>query len=190
MSKIWVSILLVSCGVAIYYNPSIAIIAMTKGANDSVKLAIGLVAIYGLWLGVLNIMDRLGLSDKIAWALQPLVRLLFGKGLSKESNKYVSLNLSANFLGLGNAATPTGINAVRSMGVHRVTASNQMIMLVVVSATSLQLLPTTVIGMRINRGSFDPTSFLMPSIAATVVSTVVGVLLVKILQRIVKEKPN
>jgi len=190
MNKVWVLVLLSSCVVSAIYNPGLAIVAMTKGANDAVTLSISLVAIYGLWLGTLNIMDRLGLSDKIAWCMRPIMRLLFGKNLSKESNKYVSLNMSANFLGLGNAATPMGIQAINSMGEHRTTASTHMIMFVVVSATSLQLLPTTVIGLLVNRQSSNPTSFLIPSMVATIVSTVVGVLLVKILSKIFKEKAN
>ncbi|MCL1945265.1 MAG: hypothetical protein FWF56_05645 [Firmicutes bacterium] len=190
MNKIWVLILLTSCIVSAIFAPELAIVAMTKGANDAVKLSISLVAIYGLWLGTLNIMDKLGLSDKIAWCMRPIMRFLFGKDLSKESNKYVSLNMSANFLGLGNAATPMGIQAINSMGENRTTANTQMIMFVVVSATSLQLLPTTVIGLLINRGSSTPTSFLIPSIVATIISTIVGVLLVKILSKIFKDKPE
>ncbi|MDR3022055.1 MAG: hypothetical protein LBU60_05230 [Clostridiales bacterium] len=189
MNIIWIMVLLLSCIVSILYNPGLAVIAMTQGANDAVKLSISLVAIYGLWLGMLNIMDKLGVSQKIAWILQPIIKFLFGKDISEESKKYVSLNISANFLGLGNAATPMGISAVQSMGAQRKTASTNMIMLTVISATSLQLLPTTVIGMRINHNSSDPTSFLLPSIIATVVSTFVGVLLVKILSKIFKEKP-
>jgi spore maturation protein A len=171
-----------------FYNPGLAIIAMSQGANDAVKLSLSLVAIYGLWLGTLNIMDKLGISDKIAWCMRPVLKLIFGKDLSKESNKYVSLNMSANFLGLGNAATPMGMQAINSMGANRTTASTHMIMFVVISATSLQLLPTTVIGLLINRNSVNPTSFLIPSIVATIVSTIVGIILVKLLSKIWKDK--
>jgi len=180
--------LLSSLTVAMFTSPSIAITAMTKGANDAVKLSISLVALYGLWLGLLNIMEKLGLIDKLAKIMRPLVKFLFGKNLGEDTNKYISTNISANLLGLGNAATPMGINAITSMDKGKEKASTPMIMLVVISATSLQLLPTTVIGMQINHGSANPTSFLLPCIIATVSSTIIGIVLVKLLSKIFKTK--
>lgn len=190
MNKIWVCILLSSLSVALFTSPGMAITAMTKGANDAVKLSISLVALYGLWLGFLNILEKLGLIDKLAKLMSPLVRFLFGKELSERTNKYISTNIAANLLGLGNAATPMGIKAIESMDKGKTKASTPMIMLVVISATSLQLLPTTVIGMQINNGSTNPTSFLLPCIIATVASTVVGILLVKVLSKVFVDKSD
>jgi len=188
MNRIWTCILLSSLTVALFTSPSIAITAMTKGANDAVKLSISLVALYGLWLGFLNILEKLGLIDKLARLMRPVVKFLFGKDLSTETNKYISTNIAANLLGLGNAATPMGIKAIESMDTKKTKASTPMIMLVVISATSLQLLPTTVIGMQINHGSTNPTSFLLPCIIATVASTIIGVVLVKICSKIFVDK--
>jgi len=166
-------------------SPSIAITAMTKGANDAVKLSLTLVALYGLWLGLLNIMEKLGLTAKLSKLMSPVVRFLFGKEISADTQQYISTNIAANLLGLGNAATPMGINAVSSMAKEGQTkASTPMIMLVVISATSLQLLPTTVIGLLVSHGSTNPTAFLLPCIIATVTSTLVGIVLVKVFSKI------
>ncbi len=90
------------------------------------------------------------------------------------------MNISANLLGLGNAATPMAISAIKHMDDGSGKASTDMIMLTVISATSLQLLPTTVIGMRATAGSANPTDFLFPSLIATVLSTFIGIVLVKL----------
>lgn len=175
-------IMLASITTLLFFDPSAALESMIKGANDSVTLALNLIALYGIWLGVFEILEQTGISDKLAKLLRPVVRLLF-KGESEETEKYVSMNISANLLGLGNAATPMGIGAVGSMKPNEKNgkkASTNMIMLIVISATSLQLFPSTVIGMRAAAGSANPADFLFPCIAATVSSTVIGILGVKL----------
>ena len=94
------------------------------------------------------------------------------------------MNVSANLLGLGNAATPMAITAINRMDDGNPRASTDMIMLTVISATSLQILPTTVIGMRATAGSANPADFLFPSLVATVLSTLIGIIGVKICARI------
>lgn len=183
MSLVWLVIMLASITTLLFIDPSAALEAMIKGANDSVTLALNLVALYGIWLGVFEILDQTGISDKLARLLRPVVRRLF-KGESEETEKYVSMNISANLLGLGNAATPMGIGAVGSMKPNEKNpnkASANMIMLIVISATSLQLFPSTVIGMRAAAGSANPADFLFPCMVATIASTVFGILGVKLL---------
>ena len=155
---------------------------MVRGSQGAVTLAITLTALYGFWLGFMGIIEKVGLTDKLAKILAPVVRFLFGKDISPKTRKYLTVNMSANLIGLGNAATPMGIKAIESMETEgQKKASLPMIMLVVISATSLQLIPTTVIGLRAAHGSLNPTAFLWPSIVATVTSTIVGVTLVKLL---------
>ena len=182
MSTIWIIIMLVSITVLIFTNPSAALEAMIKGANDSVALALNLVALYGIWLGLFEVLEKTGIADKLAKLLRPIVRKLF-PGESDETEKFISMNISANLLGLGNAATPMGIGAVESMKPNEknpTKASTNMIMLTVISATSLQIFPSTVIGMRAAAGSANPADFLFPCIVATVLSTVFGVIGVKV----------
>ena len=181
--------LLASILALIFTNPNAAISSMMRGSRGAVDLAITLAALYGFWLGFMGIVEKVGLTDWLARRLAPLVRFLFGKDITPETQKYLTVNMSANLIGLGNAATPMGIKAIESMEKPgQKVASIPMIMLVVISATSLQLLPSTVIGLRAAHGSENITGFLGPSIAATVTSTVVGILLVKLLARVLPER--
>ncbi len=183
MNRIWLIMLLASLVTALVKDPSIAISAMLSGATDAVSLAMELVAVYGVWLGFFALLEKTGISDVIAKLLKPIVKFLF-KGSSEQAQKAVSMNMSANLIGLGNAATPMGINAIKLLGDEKEQANTNVIMLVVISATSLQILPTTVISMRAAHGSTSAADFLLPCIVATVVSTIVGVVLVKLLSKI------
>lgn len=179
MSKMWLILLASGLAALLVTNPDAAVTAMSTGSLDAVKLAINLVAVYGLWLGFFGILERLGASALIARLLHPVIKLLF-KDVDRETERFITMNMSANLLGLGNASTPMGISAITRLAGDRKTASQNMIMLVVISATSLQLLPSTVIGMRAAHGSPAPADFLGASTVATVLSTVIGVLLVKL----------
>lgn len=187
MNKAWLIILITSITMLLFRDPALALSSMLKGANDSVLLAIDLVALYGFWLGLFAILDKLGIADFIAKLLRPLIKFLF-PGADEKTRKYISMNMSANLLGLGNAATPMGINAIKGMESGDDKINTNMIMLIVISATSLQILPTTVIGMRATHGSVNPSDFLIPCIIATVLSTVMGITLVKIISVLSKSK--
>lgn len=186
MSIIWLIIMLLSIAALLLVDPAAALEAMITGANDAVSLALTLVALYGIWLGLFEILAQTGISDRLAKLLHPIVRRIF-KGEDAETEKYISLNISANLLGLGNAATPMAINAVRGMKRdpdQPAVATTNMIMLVVISATSLQIFPSTVISMRAEHGSADPADFLLPCIVATVASTVIGIIGVKLISSV------
>ena len=186
MSIIWLIIMLLSIAALLMTNPASVLEAMITGANDAVSLALTLIALYGIWLGLFEILSRTGASDRLAKLLRPVVRRLF-PGESDETGKYISMNMSANLLGLGNAATPMAINAVHGMKRdprNPATATTNMIMLVVISATSLQIFPSTVISLRAAHGSANPADFLLPCIAATVTSTIVGIAGVKLISRL------
>lgn len=175
--------LIAAISALLFTNPDGAVTAMITGSHAAVELAINLVALYGFWLGFFAILEKLNISAFISRLLRPLIRFLF-KDLDEETEKYITMNMSANLLGLGNAATPMGINAINRLAKGKSYATTNMIMLIVISATSLQLLPSTVIGLRATHGSASPASFLPASIIATVLSTVIGVLLVKLLSRL------
>ena len=185
MSIVWLIIMLLSVAALLLSDPSAALEAMITGANGAVSLALTLVALYGIWLGLFEALESTGVADRLARLLRPVVRRLF-PGESAETEKYVSMNVSANLLGLGNAATPMAINAVRTMKrdpVRSAVATTNMIMLVVISATSLQIFPSTVVSLRAAHGSANPADFLLPCIAATVSSTIVGIAGVKLLSK-------
>ncbi len=185
MNKIWLIMLLASLVTAIIKDPSVAVTAMLEGATDSVNLAMELVAVYGVWLGLFTLLDKTGISDLIAKLLRPLIRRLF-KNSSEQAQKVISVNMAANLLGLGNAATPMGIKAIKLLSDEKEKANQNVIMMIVISATSLQILPTTVISMRAAHGSSAAADFLLPCIVATVLSTIIGVFAVKILGKVLK----
>lgn len=188
MSKVWLLILLSSICTLLFADPSVAVTAMVKGSHDAVNLAMQLVALYAFWLGFFAVLEKTGISEKLARILRPVVRFLF-PGIGGETEKFITMNMSANILGLGNASTPMAIRAIGGMdddGSGK--ASINMIMLVVISSTSLQLLPSTVIGMRATHGSANPADFLPACIIATVVSTLIGIAAVKIVWAIRKRK--
>ena len=173
MAKVWLFMLISALITALIKDPSVAVAAMLGGAQNSVSLAMELVAMYGVWLGLFALLDKVGIADFIAKLLRPLIRFLF-KGSSDEAQKYVSMNMSANLIGLGNAATPMGMKAVKLLGDEKESANTNVIMLVVISATSLQAA----------HDSANAADFLLPCIVATVLSTVIGVVLVKICSKL------
>lgn len=179
MNLLWTLIMLASVGAMIFINPDEAVGAMTAGANNAVTLALSLLASYALWLGLFNLIEKTGISSLLSKILRKPVNFLFPDS-NEQAKKYMTMNISANFLGLGNAATPMGINAVCAMYEGNETATTDMIMMLVISSTSLQLLPGTVIGLRAAHGSSAPVSFLPACLLATVLSTFIGITLVKL----------
>ena len=189
MGKIWLIMLISGVSTLLFVNPGAVLAAITQGSLDAVNLAMRLVALYAFWLGFFSILEKTGVAGKLAKLLRPVVKFLF-PGAAEETNKLVTMNISANLLGLGNAATPMAIRAVKSMDDGNPKASLNMIMLVVISSTSLQLLPSTVIGLRAAHGSTAPADFLFAGFIATTVSTVLGVTMVKAYGLILKKIKN
>ncbi len=175
--------LVASLGLMIFTNPAAATGALLDGAHGAVELSLNLLALYAFWLGFFSLIEKLGLSRGLERLLRPVISRLF-PSCDAETRKYITMNVSANLLGLGNAATPMAISAISRMDDGNPRASVDMIMLTVISATSLQILPTTVIGMRAAAGSANPADFLFPSLIATVLSTFIGIVGVKLCSKI------
>ncbi len=175
--------LVASLGLMIFTNPAAATGALLDGAHGAVELSLNLLALYAFWLGFFSLIEKLGLSRGLERLLRPVISRLF-PSCDAETRKYITMNVSANLLGLGNAATPMAISAISRMDDGNPRASVDMIMLTVISATSLQILPTTVIGMRAAAGSANPADFLFPSLIATVLSTLIGIVGVKLCSKI------
>lgn len=173
----------VSLGLMIFTDPAAAVNSMVDGAHGAVELSLNLLALYAFWLGFFSLIERLGLSRGLERLLRPVISRLFPSS-DAETRKYITMNMSANLLGLGNAATPMAMTAIKLMDDGSGRATTDMIMLTVISATSLQLLPTTVIGMRATAGAINPADFLFPSLVATVLSTFIGIVGVKLCSKI------
>lgn len=194
MNKIWI-ILFVSSIVAIcLFDPSEVLSGLLTASNSAVKLSFELCAIYAIWIGLFSILEQSGLSKKLSKLLSPIINKIFGKNnLSEESRKYVSMNISANLLGMGGAATPLGIKAIEAMqkdNQDKTTITFPMIMLIAISCSSIQLLPTSIIGMLANAGSKNPSGIILPSIICSIISTTLAILLVYLFHFISKKIEN
>ena len=152
--------------------------AAMEGAGAAVELCLSMAGAICLWSGVMTLMERGGLSEKLARLLRPVLRRILPRASrDTETMAALSANVSANLLGLGNAATPTGIEAVRQMDgeqEHNPRVRHALYMLLILNATGLQLFPTTVLTLRVAAGSADPNAILLPTLACTAFSTLVG----------------
>lgn len=164
-------------------NPGAVLSEMIGASADALSLCIELCAIYAVWLGIMQLVEASGLSEKLAKCLKKPIKIIF-KIDNPETEKLIALNISANMLGLGNAATPMGIRAMQSLDDGSGKANFAMIMLIVLNATSIQLLPTTVIGMRASAGSQNPADIILPTLVVTFSTTVLGIFLVHLINKL------
>ena len=179
MSAIWTAMVVVSilCGLAAGRTAEVAAGAV-EGAAAAVELCLAMAGLLCLWMGVMEIMKRSGLSEKLSALLRPILRRLY-PDFARDTAVMaaISANVSANLLGLGNAATPLGIQAARNMSKKTPgVASDSLCMLVVCNTASIQLIPTTVAGVRAAAGCAAPFDILPAVWLASALSVSVGIL--------------
>jgi len=157
-------------------------------AKIAVELAIGLIGIMALWLGLMKIAEKAGLVAMLSRLLKPVTRRLFPDvPPDHPAVGAMLMNISANMLGLANAATPLGLKAMEELNkLNRKTgvATDAMCTFLVINTSSVQLIPATVIAIRASAGSVNPTEIVGPVIFATAIGTVVGITVVKLLARL------
>ena len=152
-----------------------------QGAGDGVQMALSLCASLAVFGGLMRILLKGGAEKVLMRVLKKPLNYLMGK-MPDEALGYVTMNLSANMLGLGNAATTAGIKAAKMLAVGD-KASNALCMFLVINTSSVQLLPNTVIAMRASHGAQNPAAVIVPGLLATALSTLVGILLCKWTER-------
>ncbi|MBI4184798.1 MAG: spore maturation protein [Proteobacteria bacterium] len=161
--------------------------AMIEAAKGAVELAIGLVGVMALFLGLMKVAEAGGLLAIIARTLRPLMVRLFPEvPAAHPAMGAMILNLSANVLGLGNAATPFGIRAMQELdrlNPAKGTATNAMVLFLAINTSSVTLLPTGVIALRAAAGSADPAGIVPTTLFATICSTAVAIVMAKLLER-------
>ncbi len=186
MAWLWTGMVLISLIFgALTGNLSSLSAAALEGAQSAVELCFTMCGVMCLWTGVMELMDQCALTDKIAALFRPLLRRLLPQASrDSETLAAVSANLSADLLGLGNAATPLGIRAARRMsrGCGGV-ASDELCLLVVLNTASIQLLPTTLAGVRASLGAADPFDILPCVWLVSLLSVLAGLLAAKVLAR-------
>ena len=187
MTVIWTGMVAVSilCGLATGRGPEVAV-AATEGARAAVELCLSIGGMLCLWTGVMEVMRRSGLAGKLSRLLRPVLRRLYPSVAEDERvMDSISANVSANLLGLGNAATPLGLEAARGMSRNSSKrASDALCMLVVCNTASIQLIPTTVAAVRAAAGSPTPFDILPAVWLASAISVGVGVTAAKVFARL------
>jgi len=160
--------------------------AAMEGAGAAVELCLSMAGMLCLWMGVMEIMKRAGIAQALSRLLRPVIRRLYPDfAKDREVMDSVSANVSANLLGLGNAATPMGIQAAKAMSRRTPgVASDSLCMLVVCNTASIQLIPTTIASVRGAAGAAAPFDILPAVWLASAISVCVGILAAKLLSRI------
>ena len=158
--------------------------------SDAVELTLTFLGTICLWNGIMEIAKQTSLINKLTKLLRPLINFLFPDLKNNENAKQeISMNMIANILGLGNAATPLGIKAMQTMqreNTKKDTLSNSMMMFIVINTASIQLIPTNVIAIRTSLNSQNQTSIIIPVWIATIIAAIVGIAFTKILIKRVK----
>ena len=157
-----------------------------SSSTEAVNLCIFMFGVIGVWNGMMEIAVKSGLMKKIAKTMYPLIHWLFPDIPPRhKANEYIAANMAANILGLGWAATPAGLKAMRELqkleeGEGR--ASDMMCAFLVLNISSLQLVPINMIAYRSQYGSVNPAAVVLPAICATMISTLAGIVFIKIME--------
>lgn len=157
-----------------------------SSSTEAVNLCIFMLGVIGVWNGMMEIAVKSGLMKKIAKTMYPLIHWLFPDIPPRhKANEYIAANMAANILGLGWAATPAGLKAMRELqkleeGGGR--ASDMMCAFLVLNISSLQLVPINMIAYRSQYGSVNPAAVVLPAICATMISTIAGIVFIKIIE--------
>ena len=161
--------------------------AIVNSSADTVTFIIELTGIMCFWCGVMKVAEKSGFTEKLSKILKPVLKLIF-KGAAQDEKALgaIVMNLTANMMGLSNAATPFGINAMEEMDRLNNTkenASNDMALFLVLNAACIQIVPSTIISIRAACNSENPGIIILPAIVSTATAALVGIICCKILQR-------
>ena len=187
MAYLWTGMVVLSvlCGIATGREGEVAL-AVVEGAGGAVELCLSMAGMLCLWTGVLEVMSRSGLAGGLSRLLRPVLKRLYPEEAGdRETMDCVAANVSANLLGLGNAATPLGIKAAGRMARRTPgVAGDSMCMLVVCNTASIQLIPTTVATVRAAAGCAAPFDILPAVWLASALSVGVGIVACRLLRKV------
>lgn len=193
MSLIWGIILITSiiCSIITGKISELSTAVMT-GTSDAINLIISISGMMALWTGLMKIAESSGLTSLLSKLFSPIIKIIF-PDFSPESPaaQSICMNITANLLGLGNAATPFGINAMKEMqklNPYPSIATNSMVMFVVINTASLQLFPTCLCILRQKHGSVNPLEILPALWTASIAALLVGIIVTKIFEKVGKKR--
>ena len=179
MNVIFTLLFLLCTLVLLSTSPEAFLGALLDGAGKGASICISLVATYSVWLGLMQVWEDSGVAQYVARLTKPLARKLF-KTNDEQALQAISMNLSVNLLGISGAATPYGIRAAQLLD-KTDNAEYASSMLFVLNATSLQVIPTSIIGVRVAMQSAAPNDVVVPIMLASLFSTLLGIVLTRIL---------
>ncbi len=188
MSKIWSFIIIVGIIVACFMgNVETVIDSVMNGSKSSIENVINLTGMMCFWSGMFKILSETKILKIFAKKFSKILYLLFDrKKLSEEAVEYMSLNITSNMIGVGNAATINGIKSIKELqkiNDKKDTPNNNMTTFIVLNAASLQIIPTNMIAMRALYNSVNPTAIVIPIWIVTITSLIVGLIAIKILNK-------
>ena len=163
--------------------------AVVIGGTDAISLVIKLAGVICLWNGLTSIAQKSGLTSLICKLFAPLLNLLFPKLKDKKAKEAIAMNITANFLGLGNAATPLGLEAMKRLQNINPTpekATNEMVRFVVINSAAIHLVPTTIALLRSEYGSSAPMEILAPALTTSVIALTTGIMATNIFKKVFK----
>lgn len=178
MNYIWCAMIIISLAAALINGSMDATLAAAfEGARASVETLLSFAGAMCFWTGILKVAEKSGVSDWVQRLLNPVIKRLFPRSDS-QTRRYIGMNMTANLLGMGNAATPMGVKAMECMdraNDNPLYPSREMCLFVVLNTTSFQLIPTTILALRSAAGSSDPMSVVAPIWITSAVSVVTAV---------------
>lgn len=180
MNYIWVALVVIAViAGGVTGNMQAVLDNVIAFAETAVDIALGLIGIMAFFCGLMKVMEKAGLCEKLGKAISPVMRLLFpGVPADHPANSAMALYFAANILGIGNAATPFGLKAMQELQTLNKTkniATDAQVMLLAVATTSITLIPVTAIALRAGVDKTGAAEIIAPVIIATTISTIVGV---------------
>ena len=193
INAIWVGLILIGIVISMFTGTVQGVTdSVVSSAKTAVEISIGLIGIMSFWLGLMKVAEKAGLVQLLGKALRPLMRLLFPEiPENHPANGSIVANIAANFLGLGNAATPLGIKAMQELqdlNENKDEATDAMVLFLAINTSSVTLVSSSVLVYRAAANSANVSEIIAPTIVATLISTTVAIISCKMLQKLKKFK--
>lgn len=191
MSKIWAFMIILAIFFSVFLGCSDKIIEYTtSGCENAIKNIITLSGMLCFWSGIFNILKHTNLINSISKITSPIISTLFNKDeINEDVLQDISLNVTSNALGVGNAATVFGINAIEKMqelNKNKQKPNDSMCVFILINTASIQIIPTTMISLRAAYGSSNPGKIILPVWIVSIISLTIGIIVIKVLNRVVK----
>jgi len=187
MEFFWFLLTIIGMIGCVIIDPSKVLPTFNAAATEAISLTIKMWGVYAIWLGFLEILTTTNLKRKLFRPLKKVIKFLFGS-VDEETEMYLCENIAGNFLGVGGISTPSGIKAAEKLQGDGATITAGASMLILLNTSSIQLIPTTVIGLRAASGSASPADIILPCLIAGIATTVFSVTLTKLYWKFRKKR--